>query len=89
MKAPTLEDIDREIQQVRRRMRRFVETGDLKRLAKLRDRLTKLRDRLTKLQAALNAIREIKAARVRPRFRKSYSFEAWCEALAIGRKTFL
>jgi len=82
MKAPTLEDLDREIQQVRRRMRRFVESGDLKRLAKLRDRLTKL-------QAALNAIREIEASRKRPRFRKSYSFEAWCEALATGRKTLL
>jgi len=82
MKAMTLEDIDREIQQVRRRMRRFVESGDLKRLARLKDRLTKL-------QAALNAIREIEAARARPGFRKSYTFEAWCESLAMGLKTFL
>jgi hypothetical protein len=74
MKAPTLEDIDREIQQVRHKIRLFVETGDFKRLAKLRNKLTRL-------QAALNAIREIEAVRTRPRFRKSYSFEVWCEAL--------
>jgi len=82
MKAPTLEDLDREIQQVRHRMRRFIETGDLKRLAKLRNKLTRL-------QAALNAIREIEATRKRPKFRKSYTFEAWCEELEVGRKTFL
>jgi hypothetical protein len=82
MKAPTFEDLDREIQQVQRRMRRFIETGDLKRLANLRGGLTKL-------QADLGMIREIEVVRTRPRFRKSYSFEAWCEALATGRKTFL
>ena len=82
MKVTTLEHIDREIQQVKRKIRLFIETGDLKRLAKLKDRLIKL-------QAALNAIREIEASRKRPRFRKSYAFEAWCEALATGRETFL
>jgi hypothetical protein len=78
MKAPTLEDIDREIQQVRRRMRRFVETGDLK-------RLSKLKGRLAKLQADLYAM---KVAQTPPRFRRSYSFEAWREALANGCKPF-
>jgi hypothetical protein len=42
MKALTLEDLDRKIQQVRRRVRRFIETRDLKRLARLKGRLTKL-----------------------------------------------
>jgi fatty acid-binding protein DegV len=71
MKAPTLEDLDREIQQVRHRMRRFVETGDLKRLAKLRGRLNKL-------QAALNTIKTI---RTQPIFRVSYAYESWIEKL--------
>jgi hypothetical protein len=79
IKALTLEDLDREIQQVRHRMRRFAETGDLKRLAKLRGRLTKL-------QADLGILREIEATRTRPRFRKSYSFEAWCEKLQLAGK---
>jgi hypothetical protein len=73
VKAPTLEDLDREIRDVRRRMRRFIETGDLKRLARLKDRFAKL-------QADLNAI---KAVRTPPRFRKSYSFEIWCEEQAL------
>lgn len=76
MKAPKLEDLDREIQQVRRKIRLFVETGDLKRLARLKDRLTKL-------QAALCTM---KVARTLPIFRKSYAFESWCEGLAIGRR---
>ena len=75
----TLNDIDKEIRDVQKRMIRFIETGDLRRLAKLKGRLAKL-------QADLDILR---AARTPPSFRKSYSFEAWCEALATGRKTFL
>lgn len=74
-----LEAIDREIRDVQKRMIRFIETGDLRRLARLRSRLAKL-------QADLDVL---KTARTQPSFRKSYSFEAWCEALATGRKTFL
>ena len=74
-----LEDIDKEIRDVQKRMLRFIETGDLKRLARLRSRLSKL-------QADLDIL---KTARTPPKFRKSYSFEVWCEALATGRKTFL
>ena len=74
-----LEDIDREIQEVHKRMIRFMETGDLRRLAKLKGRLAKL-------QVDLDIFR---AARTPPSFRKSYSFEAWCEALVKGHKTFL
>ena len=74
-----LEDIDRVIRDVQKRMIRFIETGDLRRLARLRSRLAKL-------QADLDILR---ATRTPPSFRKSYSFEAWCEALATGRKTFL
>lgn len=68
-----------EIRDVQKRMLRFMETGDLKRLVRLRGRLPKLQDDLDIL----------KTARTPPSFRKSYSFEAWCEALAIGRKTLL
>jgi len=74
-----LEDIDREIRDVQKRMIRFIETGDLRRLAKLKGRLAKL-------HADLDILR---AARMPPSFRKSYSLEAWCDALATGRKTFL
>jgi ABC-type phosphate transport system auxiliary subunit len=74
-----LEDIDKEIRDVQKRMIRFIETGDLRRLARLRCRLAKL-------QADLDIL---KAARTPPSFRKSYRFEAWCEELATGRKTFL
>ena len=74
-----LEAIDREIRDVQKRMIRFIETGDLKRLARLRSRLSKL-------QCDLDIL---KAARTPPSFRKSYRFEAWCDALVTGRKTFL
>ena len=72
----TFIDIDREIRDVQKRMLRFIETGDLRRLARLRSRLSKL-------QADLDIL---KTARTPPRFRKSYSFETWCESLATGRK---
>lgn len=74
---PGLNDIDREIRDVEKRMRRFIETGDLRRLARLKGRLSKL-------QADLDIL---KTARTPPSFRKSYGFEAWCEVLATGRKT--
>ena len=74
-----LEDIDCEIRDVQKRMLRFIETGDLR-------RLVRLKERLAKLQADLDVL---KATRTPPKFRKSYSFEVWCEALATGRKTFL
>ena len=76
---PGLNDIDREIRDVKKRMLRFIETGDLR-------RLSRLRSRLSKLQADLDIL---KVAGTLPRFRRSYRFEAWCEALATGRKTFL
>lgn len=75
----TFIDIDKEIRDVQKRMIRFIETGDLRRLARLRSRLAKL-------QADLHIL---KAARTPPSFRKSYAFEMWCEVLATGRKTFL
>jgi len=72
-----LNDIDREIRDVQKRMIRFIETGDLRRLARLRSRLAKL-------QADLDILR---AARTPPSFRKSYSFEAWCEEIIMSKKT--
>jgi hypothetical protein len=41
-RTPKLEAIDREIQDVQKRMLRFIETGDLMRLARLKERLSKL-----------------------------------------------
>jgi hypothetical protein len=74
----------RDIKDVKRRMGRFVETGDIKRLMKLGVRLAQIQDMLELLQKK-------EAARLAPKFRKSYSFEAWCDALAMGRtqQTFL
>ena len=53
-----LEAIDREIRDVQKRMIRFIETGDLR-------RLVRLRSRLSKLQADLGMIRENEASRTR------------------------
>ena len=68
-----------EIKDVRKRMGRFVETGDIKRLIKLRARLAQTQDMLALLQKK-------EAERLAPKFRRSYRFEAWCDALATGRK---
>jgi hypothetical protein len=73
-------NLDDEIRDIRKRMRRFIETGDLK-------RLIRLRVRLDQLQANLEILKKKEAARLAPKFRRSYGFEAWCDALAIGRKT--
>lgn len=72
-----LEDIDCEIRDVHKRMIRFIETGDLRRLARLKERLAKL-------QADLDIL---KTARTPPSFRQSYSFEAWCEEIIMSKKT--
>ncbi len=67
-----------EIQDIRKRMRRFIETGDLK-------RMIRLRVRLAQLQANLEILKEKQAARLAevksPRFRRSYSYEFFLERL--------
>jgi len=65
----TLDDIDRQIRLIQKKIRLFQETGDLRRLARLKTKLAVLQADLKEMQAA------------RPRFRKSYAFEAWCEEL--------
>jgi hypothetical protein len=72
-------NLNAEIQDIRKRMRRFIETGDLK-------RLLRLRVRLDQLQANLEILKEKQAVRLAPKFRRSYRFEAWCDALARGAK---
>jgi len=62
-----LADIDTEIHSIRGKINRFVETGDLK-------RLVRLRDRLKALQATVEELKLAEAARKKPRFRHSYSF---------------
>ncbi|HRS21419.1 MAG TPA: hypothetical protein P5510_06615, partial [Clostridia bacterium] len=58
---------DRQIRLIQKKIRMFQETGDLKRLARLKVKLTRLQADLKKVQDA------------RPRFRKSYAYEAWLE----------
>lgn len=63
-------------------MLRFEETGDVKRLVRLRDRLNLLQ---TDLAIVSEMKRNMEAARTAPKFRKSYSFEFWCDSLATGQ----
>ena len=67
MRQMTLDDVDRQIRLIQKKIRMFQETGDLKRLARLKVKLTRLQADLKKVQDA------------RPRFRKSYAYEAWLE----------
>lgn len=69
----------KEIKDVKKRMGRFVETGDIK-------RLMKLGVRLAQIQEMLDLLQKEDAERLAPKFRKSYSFEAWCDVLARGAK---
>lgn len=79
-KIEQVANLDAEIRDIRKRMRRFMETGDLK-------RLIKLKVRLAQLQADLEILKKKQAARLAPKFRRSYCFETWCDALATGRKS--
>ncbi len=63
-----------EIKDVRKRMGRFVETGDIKRLLKLRARLAQIQDMLELLQKE-------DAERLAPKFRRSYAYDFWVERL--------
>jgi len=85
-----LEDIDREIKDIQKKMRRFLETGDIKRLIRLKIRLAQLQvdlDLLRKKEDLANAAEDLaRLEKVTPaRFRRSYNFDWWCETLAISK----
>lgn len=67
-------EIDAEINSISGKITRFMETGDLK-------RLIRLRGRLTSLQAALDDIKLAEIERKKPSFRHSYSFYDYQEIL--------
>ena len=69
-----LTKIDSEIRSINRKINRFVETGDLK-------RLIHLRARLISLQAAVADLKLAEAERKKPRFRHSYAFYDFTECL--------
>jgi len=77
-KTEQVVNLDAEIRDIRKRMRRFIETGDLK-------RLIRLRVRLAQLQANLEILKKKQAARLAevksPRLRRSYSYEFFLERL--------
>lgn len=73
MRQTTLESIDEEIRVIRKRLRRLIETGDLKRMAKLKERLDQLQAKLDTLKRERN--------RFRRSFRRSYSYEFYLDRL--------
>ena len=77
-KIEQVANLNAEIRDIRKRMRRFIETGDLK-------RLIKLKVRLAQLQANLEILKKKEAARLAevesPRLRMSYSYEFFLERL--------
>lgn len=77
-KNGTVAHLEREIKDVRRRMGRFLENGDIKRMLRLRARLSKIEELLALLQ-------EEDAETTAHRIRKSYRFESWCYSLAADR----
>jgi len=83
---PKLEDIDREIKDIEKRMRRFKESGDLKRLVRLRPRLLQAQEKLNLLRTKEdleNAAEDLaRLSEVVPAsFRRSYSYEFYLERL--------
>ena len=71
----TIADIRKELISVKRRMGRFLKTGDIKRLVKLRARLDQIQDMIDQMQKE-------DAERVAPKFRKSYGYGLWCDSIA-------
>ena len=69
-----IDTIDNEIHSINAKINRFVETGDIR-------RLIRLRDRLIALQAAVAYLKLAEAERKKPRFRHSYSFYDYTECL--------
>jgi len=87
---PKLEDIDREIKDIEKRMRRFLETGDIRRLMRLKVRLAQLEvelDLLRKKEDLSEAAEDLaRLDKVTPaRFRRSYRLEAFLDELLTGR----
>lgn len=69
-KIEQVANLDDEIQDIRKRMRHIVETGDLKLLLRLKIRLCSIAYRVWTFE------RE-RSARLAPELRRSYCFEAW------------
>lgn len=72
----TPEQIQAALKAIKRKMRRFIETGDLKRLAKLKVQLMCMQTDL-----------ELQKEALRPKFRRSYQMDFWSDGLLRGRKT--
>jgi hypothetical protein len=71
----TPEQAQAALKTVKRKMRRFIETGDLK-------RLTKLKVQLTCMETDL----ELQKEALRPKFRKSYQIDFWSDGLLRRHK---
>ncbi len=83
---PNIDAVDAEIQAIQKRMRRFLETGDVKRLMRLKIRLAQLQadlDLLRKKENLEDAAKDL-ALYVEaspPKFRRSYSYDFFLERL--------
>lgn len=95
------QQLQAQIRNQERRMRRAMESGDVKRLVRMRAKVLPqlLEDieqhntQVETIEAIQVAVREaqvlkttIEAPRLKVTFRKSYAFEAWSEAVLLGRK---
>lgn len=75
------EEVNRDIRNIRKRMRRFKETGDVKRAARLIPKAMEVQAKINLLTEAIQVRRaETRAAK----FRRSYSFDDWRDAMAAG-----
>ncbi len=75
------EEVNRDIRKIRKRMRRFKETGDIKRAARL---IPKAMEVQAKIDLLTEAIRVRRAETRAARFRRSYAFDGWRDELAEG-----
>ncbi len=76
----TSDEIWLDIKNIRRLLRRFQETGDMKRLAKLKVRLEQLSSEIKDRGEEISRMKK-----AMPRFRRSYAYDAFLEALAMGK----
>jgi hypothetical protein len=78
--ARSPDEIWADLRNIRRLLKRFQETGDMKRLARLKGRLEQL---LAEIKDRDEAISEME--KVMPRFRHSHSYDFFMERLAVGK----
>lgn len=72
----TAADVHKELISVKRRMGRFLENGDIRRLVRLRTKLAEIQDMIDQQEYA---------ERSAHKFRKSHGYEAWCDSIALNR----